>query len=81
MSDRVAFLGCGSWGAALSSILAEKGIKTNFWHRDGRSIKKWKILVKNYLLPSIKFPISVEFFSVLNNAIEGIDSIGVSVLS
>ena len=40
MYDRVAFLGCGSWGAALSSILAEKGIKTNFWHRDSQVIKE-----------------------------------------
>ena len=81
MSKRVAFLGCGSWGAALSSILAEKGIKTNFWHRDGRSIKKMENSRKHYLLPSIEFPSSVEFFSDLNNAIEGIDSIVVAVPS
>ena len=81
MSERVAFLGCGSWGAALSSILAEKGIKTHFWHRDNQVIKKMEKSRKHYLLPSIEFPSSVEFFSDLNNAIEGVDSIVVAVPS
>ena len=81
MYDRVAFLGCGSWGAALSSILAEKGIKTNFWHRDSQVIKEMENSRKHYLLPSIEFPNSVEFFSDLNNAIKGVDSIVVAVPS
>ena len=81
MVERVAFLGCGSWGAALSSILVEKGIKTHFWHRDNRVIKEMKKSRKHYLLPSIKFPNSVEFFSDLNNAIDGVDSIVVAVPS
>jgi len=81
MSDRVAFLGCGSWGAALSSILAEKGIKTHFWHRDTRVIQEMEKSRKHYLLPSIEFPNSVEFYSDLNNSIEGVDSIVVAVPS
>tara|TARA_Y100001970_G_scaffold53269_1_gene67358 strand:- start:89 stop:1084 length:996 start_codon:yes stop_codon:yes gene_type:complete len=81
MSDRVAFLGCGSWGAALSSILAEKGIKTNFWHRDSHVIKEMEKSRKHYLLPSIEFSDSVKFFSNLNKAIEGVDTIVVAVPS
>tara|TARA_B100002051_G_scaffold16396_1_gene13180 strand:+ start:1684 stop:2679 length:996 start_codon:yes stop_codon:yes gene_type:complete len=81
MSDRVAFLGCGSWGAALSSILAEKGIKTNFWHRDSQVIKEMEKSRKHYLLPSIEFSDSVKFFSNLNKAIEGVDTIVVAVPS
>ena len=81
MVERVAFLGCGSWGAALSSILAEKGIKTHFWHRDNRVIKEMKKSRKHYLLPSIEFPNSVEFFSDINKAIEKVDSIVVAVPS
>ena len=81
MSDRVAFLGCGSWGAALGSILAEKGIKTNFWHRDSNILKEMKKSRRHYLLPAIEFPNSVEFFSDLNNAVEGVDSIVVAVPS
>ena len=81
MSDRVAFLGCGSWGAALSSILSDKGIKTHFWHRDNQVMQKMKKSRKHYLLPSIEFSSSVEFFSDLNNAIEGVDSIVVAVPS
>ena len=81
MLERVAFLGCGSWGAALSSILSEKGIKTNFWHRNSRSIIEMQKSRKHYLLPSIEFPCSVEFFADLNKAIEGVDSIVVAVPS
>lgn len=81
MVEKVAFLGCGSWGAALSTILTEKGIKTHFWHRDSQVIKGMKKSRKHYLLPSIKFPSSVEFFSDINNAVDGIDSIVVAVPS
>ena len=81
MSEKVAFLGCGSWGAALSTILAEKGIKTNFWHRDSQVVKEMEKTRKHYLLPSIKFPNSVKFFSDLNDAIKGIGSIVVAVPS
>ena len=63
MSDRVAFLGCGSWGAALSTILVEKGIKAHFWHRDSQAIKAMQSSRKHYLLPSIEFPNSVNLFA------------------
>ena len=81
MSERVAFLGCGSWGAALSLILAEKGIKTHIWHRDSHVLHEMEESRRHYLLPSIKFPNSVEFFSDLNNAIDGVDLIVVAVPS
>ncbi len=81
MPDRVAFLGCGSWGASLSSILAEKGIKTHLWHRDSQVIKEMEKSRKHYLLPSIEFSNSVKFFSDINNAIEGVQSIVVAVPS
>ena len=81
MSERVAFLGCGSWGAALSLILAERGIKTHIWHRNSHVIHQMEKSRRHYLLPSIKFPNSVEFFSDLNNAVEGVDSIVVAVPS
>ena len=40
MVDKVSFLGCGSWGAALGSILVDKGVQVNFWHRDSHIIEK-----------------------------------------
>ena len=81
MVDRVAFLGCGSWGAALSTLLAEKGIKIHLWHRDSQVIEEMQKSRKHYLLPSVKFPDSIEFFSDLNSAIEGVDSVVVAVPS
>ena len=81
MSERVAFLGCGSWGATLSLILAEKEIKTHIWHRDSHVLHEMEESRRHYLLPSIKFPNSVDFFSDLNNAIDGVYSIVVAVPS
>ena len=41
MSDKiVTFLGCGSWGAALGAILAEKGIFVRYWHRNESAINE-----------------------------------------
>ena len=81
MNERIAFLGCGSWGAALSTILAEKGIETHFWHRDSQAVQKMKESRKHYLLPSIEFPNCVNFFSDVKNATEGANSIVVAVPS
>ena len=81
MSDKVTFLGCGSWGAALSSILAEKGISVNFWHRDSQVIEEMTKSRKHYLLPSVIFPDSVNFFSNIENSIQNIDTIVIAVPS
>ena len=81
MVKKVAFLGCGSWGAALSTILTEKSIKTHFWHRDNKIIQQMEKTRRHYLLPSIVFSDSVKFFSDLDSAIEGIDSVVIAVPS
>ena len=81
MDDKVAFLGCGSWGAALCSILVEKGISVNFWHRDSQIIKELTRSRKHYLLPSVIFPDSVNFFSEIEYSIKNIDTIVIAVPS
>ena len=81
MDDKVAFLGCGSWGAALSSILVEKGISVNSWHRDSQIIKEMTRSRKHYLLPSVIFPDSVNFFSKIEYSIKNIDTIVIAVPS
>ena len=56
MSDKiVTFLGCGSWGAALGAILAEKGILVHYWHRNKSAINKMQNSRKHYLLSDINF--------------------------
>ena len=56
MSDKiVTFLGCGSWGAALGAILAEKGIFVRYWHRNESAINEMQSSRKHYLLNDIDF--------------------------
>ena len=81
MIDKVSFLGCGSWGAALSSILVDKGVQVNFWHRDSHIIEKMTKSRTHYLLPSVTFPDSVDFFSNIDYSIENINTIVIAVPS
>ena len=81
MVDKVVFLGCGSWGAALSTLLAEKGVQVNFWHRDAKTIKRMTKTRSHYLLPSVKFPDKVLFFSKVNEAVKDIDTYIIAVPS
>ena len=81
MIDKVSFLGCGSWGAALGSILVDKGVQVNFWHRDSHIIEKMTKSRTHYLLPSVTFPDSVDFFSNIDYSIENINTIVIAVPS
>ena len=81
MVDKVSFLGCGSWGAALGSILVDKGVQVNFWHRDSHIIEKMTKSRTHYLLPSVTFPDSVDFFSNIDFSIENINTIVIAVPS
>ena len=81
MVDKVSFLGCGSWGAALGSILVDKGVQVNFWHRDSHIIEKMTKSRTHYLLPSVTFPDSVGFFSNIDYSIENINNIVIAVPS
>ena len=63
MSDKiVTFLGCGSWGAALGAILAEKGIFVRYWHRNESAINEMQFSRKHYLLNDIVFNENISFF-------------------
>ena len=81
MVDKVVFLGCGSWGAALGKLLAEKGVQVNFWHRNAKVINEMTTSRSHYLLPSVKFPNTVLFFSNLDEAIKDIDTFVIAVPS
>ena len=81
MIDKVSFLGCGSWGAALGSILVDKGVQVNYWHRDSHIIEKMTKSRTHYLLPSVKFPDSVDFSPNIDYSIENIKTIVIAVPS
>ena len=66
----VTFLGCGSWGAALGAILAEKGIIVRYWHRDQSAINEMQSSRKHYLLNDINFNENISFFSEIESAVK-----------
>ena len=70
MSDKIiTFLGCGSWGAALGVILADKGFSVRYWHRSQSAVKNMISSRKHYLLDNIIFNENVSFFSQIDTAV------------
>ena len=70
MSDKlITFLGCGSWGAALGAILADKGYSIRYWHRSQSAINEMRISRRHYILNDIIFNKNVSFFSRIDTAV------------
>ena len=82
MSDKiVTFLGCGSWGAALGAILANKGIFVRYWHRNQSAINEMQFSRKHYLIKDINFNNNVSFFSSIDTAVNKANVIVLAVPS
>ena len=81
MSDKIiTFLGCGSWGAALGVILADKGFSVRYWHRSQSAVKKMISSRKHYLLDNIIFNENVSFFSQIDTAVSEAQYIVLAVI-
>ena len=80
-NDTITFLGCGSWGAALGSVLENKGLNVRFWHRNPKTVSDMKMTRKHYLMPNVKFGQSVSFHSNINEAIVGSKNIVLAIPS
>ena len=82
MSDKiVTFLGCGSWGAALGAILADKGVFVRYWHRNQSVINEMRLSRKHYLLNDINFNENVSFFPKVDIAVKKANVIVLAVPS
>lgn len=80
--DKIAFLGAGSFGTALSIMIDEKGYKVCVWGRNSEEIKKInKNRVNKKYLPDIKIPQSIEFTDDLDKALKESKYIVLSVPS
>lgn len=78
---KIAYLGAGTWGFALASILAENGHQVVVWTRDKAYAE---ILQKNRIHPKLQgvaISSSVEFTSDLKKTLEGAEVIVESVTS
>jgi glycerol-3-phosphate dehydrogenase (NAD(P)+) len=82
MCARVAFLGGGSFGTALSIMLGKKGIDVNMWDRKSDIIDDINIKRENIkYLPNVTIPHNVKAYSVIEEAVEGSKFIVLSVPS
>ncbi|MDD3224010.1 MAG: NAD(P)H-dependent glycerol-3-phosphate dehydrogenase [Clostridium sp.] len=68
--DKIAFLGAGSFGTALSIMIDEKGYEVCVWGRNSEEIKDInENRVNKKYLPDIKIPSSIEFTDDLDKAL------------
>lgn len=81
MSTNVGYLGAGTWGVALASILARNGCKVIAWTRDAPFAKKLQKTRIHPKLPACPLPESIEFTSDMEKALSGVDLIVESVTS
>ena len=82
MSNKiVTFLGCGSWGAALGAIIAEKGFIVRYWHRNQSVINEMQLSRKHYLLNEINFNENISFFPEIDSAVNKANVIVLAVPS
>tara|TARA_B100001564_G_scaffold23753_1_gene17629 strand:- start:1014 stop:2036 length:1023 start_codon:yes stop_codon:yes gene_type:complete len=77
----ITFLGCGSWGAALGAILANKGFFVRYWHRNQSAINEMQFSRKHYLLYDVNFNKNVSFFSEIESAVNEANYIVLAVPS
>ena len=81
LNNTVTFLGCGSWGAALGSLLENKGLNIKFWHRNPKTVSYMQASRKHYLMPNVKFGQKVSFHSDIKEAIVGSKNIVLAIPS
>lgn len=69
-TDRIGIIGAGSWGTALSILLAEKNYLVTLWGRREEFCSKLKSRRENKeYLPGIKLPSNLEITSELETAV------------
>lgn len=72
MIHRLAIVGAGSWGTALSAMLAKKGIEVNLWVREEEIYHQIKDLRENRrYLPGVLIPAGVIPTRSLDEALKG----------
>ncbi len=70
MSERVAFVGCGSWGSALAVLLARKGLRVTVWDGDSSVLRGIRETRHNpYYVPNLEFPDTVDVCDTLEECL------------
>ncbi len=82
MKTSVSVLGSGSWGTALAISLAQKGYKIKLWGRNQELQKILREKKENVkYLPGIILPENIEIIDCLEEAVDGIDVMVLSIAS
>lgn len=76
---RIAFLGAGTWGYCLATLLASKGHELVVWARDPEFVKLLSEKRVHPKLPFLTAPDNIRFTNSLSDAIEGADLIAEAV--
>jgi len=80
MSERIAVIGAGSWGTALSISLSGNGHTVKIWDLDKEHLKELSENRENVrYLPEVKFPDTLQISYNVGEAIEGADIVLFSV--
>lgn len=80
MKEKVAVLGAGSWGTALSIVLSDKGHIVNLWGRNHEHIESLRSTRKNSkYLSGIELPENISMYTNITKCIEGCSVIVLAV--
>src|SRR5690625_6132634 len=73
---KVAVLGAGSWGTALSIVLADNGHDVRLWSHRQEQVDEINDLHENQrYLKDIELPINIKAFHQIERAIQDVDAI------
>lgn len=78
---KIGYLGAGTWGFALATILAHNGHKVTVWARDAASAEQLQKNRTHPKLPGIEAPQNIQFTGDIKRAVEGAEVIIESVTS
>lgn len=81
MKKKIGYLGAGTWGFALASILASNGHQVTAWTREKELADELERTHIHPKLPPIAAPSSIRFTSDLDEALSGADLLVESVTS
>jgi glycerol-3-phosphate dehydrogenase (NAD(P)+) len=78
---KIGYLGAGTWGIALASILAQNGYSVLVWTRNEAFAKQLQTTRKHPKLDTFIFPESLRFTSSLSETVKGAQTLVESVTS
>lgn len=78
---KIGYLGAGTWGFALASVLGQNGHRVVVWTRDAAFADQLEKTRAHPKLPGIEAPSSIHFTSDLKKALHSVDAVVESVTS